>query len=51
MLLINVARIDIPIAHAGRDPLAVKYLFILFCFFANFKLMATGIASEQAIIK
>jgi len=51
MLLIRVARIDIPTAQAGIEPWAVKNFLILFWFLENFKLIRMGIIREPPIIK
>jgi hypothetical protein len=50
MLLISVARIDIPTAQDGMLPLAVKNCFRLSCFRENLRLINTGITSDNAMM-
>jgi hypothetical protein len=49
MLLIRVARIDIPTAQAGSEPPALKKLLILFCFLEKSRLMRMGIRRDTPI--
>jgi hypothetical protein len=50
MLLIKVARIDMPTAQDGTLPLAVKNFFRLFWFLENLRLTAIGIISDPAMM-
>jgi hypothetical protein len=50
ILLISVAKIDIPTAQAGKEPPALKKLLMLFCFLENRRLMKRGTNSDRLMI-